>query len=95
LALSAFFAIEGVFQIAAGLRSRTALRQSWGWLVMSGVADLALAAIVAWSWPTSAIWALGLFVGINLISSGLAVTMLALASRKRSGMSEKPVADPH
>jgi uncharacterized membrane protein HdeD (DUF308 family) len=81
LVLIAFFIVEGVFQIAAAIRDRQALPDSWGWLLMSGIADLVLAAIMISGWPLTAIWALGLIVGINLLTSGLAIVMVAVAAR--------------
>ncbi|WP_407156271.1 HdeD family acid-resistance protein [Bradyrhizobium sp. STM 3557] len=82
LVLIAFFIAEGVFQIAAALSYRDAFPGSWGWMVMSGLADLLLAAIIISGWPGSAVWALGLIVGVNLVTSGLAITMVAVACRK-------------
>jgi uncharacterized membrane protein HdeD (DUF308 family) len=81
LALIAFFIVEGVFQIAAAIRYRDAFPDSWGWMVMSGVADLVLAGLIISGWPGTASWAIGLIVGVNLITSGLAITMVALAGR--------------
>lgn len=81
LVLLAFFIVEGVFQIAAAIRYRDAFPDSWGWMVMSGIADLVLAGLIISGWPGTASWALGLIVGVNLISSGLAITMVALAGR--------------
>jgi uncharacterized membrane protein HdeD (DUF308 family) len=82
LALIAFFIVEGLFQIAAAIVHRDALRGSWGWMVMSGIADLLLAAIIISGWPGTATWALGLIVGINLISSGVPIVAIALAGRR-------------
>ncbi|MGJ4942404.1 HdeD family acid-resistance protein [Bradyrhizobium sp. HKCCYLS1011] len=82
LVLIAFFIAEGVFQIAAAISYRDAFPGSWGWMVMSGLADLVLAALIISGWPGSAAWALGLIVGVNLITSGLAITMVAIAGRK-------------
>ena len=48
---------------------------------MSGIADLMLAGLIISGWPGTASWMLGLIVGVNLISSGLAITMVALAGR--------------
>ncbi|CCE12133.1 conserved hypothetical protein [Bradyrhizobium sp. STM 3843] len=73
---------QGVFQIAAAVSYRDAFPDSWGWMVMSGLADLVLAALIISGWPGSAVWALGLIVGVNLITSGLAITMVAVAGRK-------------
>ncbi len=80
--LTAFFIAEGVFQAAVALASRRVLAGTWGWMLMSGLADLVLAAIIIAGWPGTAIWALGLLVGINLLTSGCAVVASALAGRE-------------
>lgn len=81
LVLIAFFIVEGLFQIAAAIRHRDELPDLWGWMVMSGIADLVLAWLIISGWPGTASWAIGLIVGVNLITSGLAITMAALAGR--------------
>jgi uncharacterized membrane protein HdeD (DUF308 family) len=81
LVLIAFFIAEGIFQIAAAVRYRDAFPDSWGWMLMSGIADLILAWLMISGWPGTAIWALGLIAGINLITSGVAITMAAIAGR--------------
>ena len=82
LVLTAFFIVEGVFQIAASLAYRHMMGASVGWMLLSGVADLLLAAVIIAGWPLSAAWALGLLVGINLLTSGWAILMAALVGRK-------------
>ena len=81
LALTAFFAAEGVFQIVTSLAYRKALPDAWGWLLASGVCDLILVAIIVASWPLSASWTLGLLAGVNLLTSGWAIVMIAFAAR--------------
>ncbi len=81
LVLIAFFIVEGVFQAAAALIYRDAIPSTWGWLLASGVADLALAAIIIAGWPGTAAWTLGLLVGVNLLTTGWAVVMVALGAR--------------
>jgi uncharacterized membrane protein HdeD (DUF308 family) len=81
LVLIAFFIGEGIFQIAAAVRYRDAFPDSWGWMLMSGIADLILAWLMISGWPGTAIWALGVIAGVNLMTSGLAITMAALAGR--------------
>jgi len=81
LALTAFFAAEGVFQIMTSLAYRKALPDAWGWLLASGVCDLILVAIIVASWPLSAAWMLGLLAGVNLLTSGCAIVMVAFAAR--------------
>jgi uncharacterized membrane protein HdeD (DUF308 family) len=81
IVLTAFFIMEGVLQAAASLVYRRTVPESWGWMFASGLADLALAAIIIAGWPGSAAWTLGLIVGINLVTSGWAIVMMALAAR--------------
>jgi len=89
LVLISFFIAEGIFQIAAAIRYREAFPDSWGWLLMSGLADLALAAMLIRGWPSTATWALGLIAGLGLITSGLAIVMVAAAARNMVRMVEQ------
>lgn len=82
LVLIAFFITEGAFQIAGAIIYRSAFPDSWGWMLFSGIIDLVLAGLIIAGWPGSFAWALGLIVGANLISSGMAITMVASATRK-------------
>jgi uncharacterized membrane protein HdeD (DUF308 family) len=81
IVLTAFFIVEGLFQAAAALIYRDAIPSRWGWLLASGIADLALAAIIIAGWPGTAAWTLGLLVGVNLLTTGWAVVMVALGAR--------------
>ena len=81
MVLTAFFIVEGVFQIVASLSYRDVFPGQWGWMLASGIADLVLAGIIIAGWPGTAGWALGLIVGVNLITSGAAITTVALAAR--------------
>ncbi len=91
LVLIAFFIAEGIFQIAGAIRHREAFPDTWGWLLMSGLADLVLAAMLIGGWPSTAIWALGLIVGLNLITSGVAIVMVAVAARKMVRLAQQAV----
>jgi len=85
LVLTAFFIAEGVFQIAASIAYRAVMPGSWGWMLVSGIADLGLAAVIIYGWPMTAGWVLGLVVGVNLITSGWAILMTAFAGREFAG----------
>ena len=80
LVLIAFFIAEGIFSILFGVAQRRHV-STWGWMVASGVVDLALAGILLTGLPGDAAWALGLLVGINLIFGGAALTAIALRIR--------------
>jgi uncharacterized membrane protein HdeD (DUF308 family) len=76
------FMIEGIFEIAmaVGLREQ----EGWIWLLISGLVSLAVGALIFAQLPDSAMWAIGLLVGINMISSGWAYFYLSLAAGKKS-----------
>jgi uncharacterized membrane protein HdeD (DUF308 family) len=81
IVLTAFFIAEGVFQIAGSFAYRDAMPGSWGWMFVSGISDLILAGLLILYWPVSAAWALGLLVGVNLITSGVAIVVTAIEAR--------------
>jgi uncharacterized membrane protein HdeD (DUF308 family) len=81
MALAVYFAAHGVAQIVTSFRHRALFPQAWPWMMLSGIADVMLAAIIIAGWPGSVAWALGLLVGINLFLSGLALVMTAIACR--------------
>jgi uncharacterized membrane protein HdeD (DUF308 family) len=80
MVLVAFFIIEGIASIVAAIEHRQHLR-SWGWVLFSGIIDLLLAYLIWQGWPSSAAWAIGLLVGINMLFLGLSLVMTALAAR--------------
>lgn len=55
---------------------------SWGWILFSGIVSLALGILIWSQMPFGALWILGLFIGIDLLFSGLGLTFLALAWRR-------------
>jgi uncharacterized membrane protein HdeD (DUF308 family) len=80
MVLVAFFVVEGVASIIGAIQHRDHLR-SWGWVLFSGIIDLLLAFLIWDGWPSSADWAIGLLVGINMLFLGLSLVMTALAAR--------------
>jgi uncharacterized membrane protein HdeD (DUF308 family) len=89
LVLMAFFTAEGLLQIAAAFTYRLAFPESWGWMVVSGIADLILALLIIAGWPSTASWALGLIVGVSLITSGVATIIVASAAGGAIAKAEK------
>ena len=51
-------------------------------MLVSGIIDLILAAMVFAGLPGSAAWAVGLLVGINMIFGGSALIAMAVAARR-------------
>jgi uncharacterized membrane protein HdeD (DUF308 family) len=79
--LIAFFIVEGVVTIMYAIDHRNQQSSRWGWMLASGVVDLILAGLIFAQLPSSATWALGLLVGINLVFGGTAMIGMALAAR--------------
>jgi uncharacterized membrane protein HdeD (DUF308 family) len=79
--LLVFFVAEGAFQIVTSIAYRYYIGDVWGWILLSGIADLILAAIIIFGWPVTAGWVLGVLTGVSLITSGLAIVMAASAGR--------------
>ena len=80
MVLGAFFVVGGIASILGAIQHRRHLR-SWGWVLFSGIVDLFLAYLIWAGWPSSADWAIGLLVGINMLFFGLSLVMTALAAR--------------
>jgi uncharacterized membrane protein HdeD (DUF308 family) len=78
--LIVFFIVEGIAAIFLAIEHRRHL-PSWGWVLLSGLVDLLLAYLIWDGWPSSAAWAIGLLVGINMVFVGLSLVMTALAAR--------------
>ena len=84
LILIAFFLIEGIASIFFALDHRRELSGQWGWMLASGIVDLVLSAMLLMGLPSTAVWALGLLVGINMLFGGIALIAMALHARKEA-----------
>ena len=84
LLLIVFFIIEGVASIMYAFEHKRELSGRWGWMLVSGIIDLILAAIIWAGLPGTAAWALGLLVGINLLFGGGAMVGMALHARSEA-----------
>jgi len=80
--LIAFFIIEGVISIMYAVEHKRELSGQWGWMLVSGIIDLILAAIIFAGLPWTAAWALGLLVGINMLFGGSALIAMAMHARR-------------
>jgi uncharacterized membrane protein HdeD (DUF308 family) len=82
LVLIAFFLVEGVASIMFALDHRRELSGQWVWMLLSGIIDLGLALMIFAGLPSTAAWAVGLLVGINMIFGGAALIAMSLHARK-------------
>lgn len=80
LLLIVFFMIEGISKIVFALTIRPF--PNWAWVLASGVVGVILAAILWASLPVTALWLIGLLLGIQLVSAGAAIAYLAWQVRR-------------
>jgi uncharacterized membrane protein HdeD (DUF308 family) len=90
LVLIVFFIIEGIASIMYAFEHKTALPGRWGWMLVGGIIDLFLAAVIFAGLPGTATWALGLLVGIYMVFGGTALIAMALHARKADPQSVAP-----
>jgi uncharacterized membrane protein HdeD (DUF308 family) len=83
LLLAAVFLVEGIFHIATYFHLRG--HRASGWILFDGVITILLAILIWRSWPSSAVWAVGTLVGINLFISGSARLMYSRTIRRSGG----------
>ena len=76
LLLVAFFIVDGLFNIGMALKLKPV--SGWFWPLINGIFALILAGLIWSAWPSSAAWAIGLLVGIDIIFSGVIMVGFAL-----------------
>ena len=82
--LIVFFILDGFLMIVFGLNHRNERSARWELLLANGIVDFLLAGILLTGLPDSALWALALLLGIDLIFGGASLIVMALEARKGS-----------
>ena len=75
LLLLVYFMIEGISKVIFALTIRPF--PNWGWVLASGIIGILLALYLWANLPVTAIWLLGVLLGIQLICEGAALAYLA------------------
>lgn len=70
--------ISGIFRVAIALSIRF---PNWTWLLLHGAINLLLGFAILQEWPSSGLWVIGTFIGIDMVFNGWSLVMLALALR--------------
>lgn len=83
-ALVVFLGLVLLLESAAKLAAAFSIRGDfpWGWMLVDGLVTMLLASVLLTSRPASAGVLLGVFVGVNLLSSGAAFTATGLSLRR-------------
>ncbi len=77
--LATYFLISGFFRLTFALAHPRLPHR--GSLLLSGVITLFLGILITVHWPSSALWVIGTFIGVDLIFYGFSMIFLARASR--------------
>jgi uncharacterized membrane protein HdeD (DUF308 family) len=78
LFIAASFVVVGVFRIVVALVERF---PQWGWALLNGVVTMIVGLIIYDNFPSSALWVIGLLVGLELLFNGWTWIMLSLVLR--------------
>lgn len=72
--LAAYFVAAGILKAIHALQHRAT--SGWGWALVSGLISIALGILIWSGFPGTALWALGVIIGIDLIFYGWALIFL-------------------
>lgn len=78
LLLAGYFFATGLFRTITSVMDRY---PRWGWDCADGIISIALGVIIMAQWPLSTLWAVGIVVGVGIISRGIALMASSLAVR--------------
>jgi uncharacterized membrane protein HdeD (DUF308 family) len=79
--MAAYFIVGGTFEMIAPLFMSL---PDTGWHVLNGAISVLLGILVLAQWPVSGLWAIGLFVGIDLLFRGVTWTAFGFGLREVS-----------
>lgn len=83
--------IGGVLVVSGIFRAIIAGSQrfgGWSWSMLSAAIGFVLGILMLASWPASALWVIGAFIGLDLIFYGVSLSMVSLAVRAAPRLAE-------
>lgn len=75
------FLLEGVLTILLGLRMSGQIA-NWVWMVASGASAFVLGLIVLMQWPQDTGWLIGFMVGLNFLTTGIALLVMSRTTKE-------------
>lgn len=89
--IAAYLIATGLAKIVLAFRYRQDIPKAWGWMLFSALVDIALGVLIVSGLPGTAVWVLGLLVGIDLFLTGIALVAAAVHSRSMSTGGTSPL----
>jgi uncharacterized membrane protein HdeD (DUF308 family) len=74
ITLGALFMVQGAFEGVFAFEVRPA--RGWGWMLLSAIASIVLSIVILSGLPAVSLVTLGILIGVNFISSGLAYLLV-------------------
>lgn len=81
LGFGVLFMAEGIFTVSMAVINRAGYPASW-LVSLNGITTLVLGIFILNHWPSSALWLIGVYVGVSLLGSGTALLVAAIARRR-------------
>jgi uncharacterized membrane protein HdeD (DUF308 family) len=78
--LMIYFVADGLWKIMESLQYVSV--PGWLWLLASGALSLLLGFLIWRQWPVSGTWAVGVLIGANLLSTGVALVAFARSLKR-------------
>lgn len=86
-----FFIVSGAIRL---IEAVVAHRHGWGWAILNAAVTLLLGILLLANWPFSGLFAIGLFLGIDLLFDGVIILMATLASGPQRAPAAVPPPQP-
>ena len=80
LFIAAYLLVVGFLRILTSFQMRGV--SGWGWTLAAGIAAVILGVMIFAQWPVSGLWAIGLFVSIDLLMQGISMITIAMAAKQ-------------
>jgi len=80
LVLAAVMLAGGTLEIISYFRFKN--EGTSGWVLFNGVITLLLGGMIWFHWPSSSVWAIGILVGVSLVTTGITRLMFWQVARK-------------
>ena len=81
IVLAAYLVAEGIASMMFAVRHRDRMHSGANWMFFNGALDIVLAVAIVWLLPVGALWALGIFIGIDFLFGGAALVAMSLEAR--------------
>ncbi len=89
LFLAFYLFAHGIALVVAAFRMRPLT--GWGWSLVNAIITVLLGVMIWRQWPISGAWALGVLLGVHILSSGATMLATGLAVRKIAKAAEGSV----